>query len=72
MKLCELPNWPPTWSPIQLKGQPATGEIGVLEQVLMQDKSAPKCYLIIRHNNSKYLGSLTFDDPPFADKSIDL
>jgi hypothetical protein len=63
--------WPPVW--IWLSGldktQPAIGEVGVLTQVQFSRTLQSTLFLTIEiANGSRYVGSLKFDNPHFAEK----
>jgi hypothetical protein len=59
-------NWPPVWTQARREGKKTLqGEVGVLEYVHAMAE-APKCYLVIEHNNEHYVGALLFDDRQFA------
>ena len=69
MKLRDHPlllyRWPPTW----LWGGggkyvPATGEVGVLKDVMLcSTEPCEKCLLIMEHEGRKYIGTLLVGDP---------
>ena len=62
-----LANWPPPW--IQVNKQAVKtllGEVGVLENVAVNDRIHNKCYLIIRHEGERYVGCLAFSDVAFC------
>jgi hypothetical protein len=60
-----VPNWPPVWTWIDgEEKQPAKGEIGILKAVLLSRiQPADRCFLLISHQGSDYIGCLLFDDP---------
>lgn len=61
-------RWPPTW----LWGGggryvPATGEVGVLKDVMLcSTEPCEKCLLIMEHEGRKYIGTLLVGDPSFC------
>ena len=61
-------SWPPTW----LWGGgcryvPATGEVGVLKDVMLcSTEPCEKCLLIMEHEGRKYIGILVVGDPSFC------
>jgi len=61
-------NWPPPWKWLDGVGNKyPRGEIGTLKSVLLSKlKRADRCFLLIRYEDSSYLGCLLFDDPAFC------
>lgn len=45
-----------------------TGEVGVLTYVYANSRVSNKCYLIIEHEQQKYIGCLIFDDRSFCEQ----
>jgi hypothetical protein len=68
-----IPNWPPVWVWI---GGPESkrprGEVGTLVEVRIQPEPLHTCFLIIRHEESEYMGCLLFDDQTFLNQMFDL
>jgi hypothetical protein len=68
-----VPNWPPTWTWIDgLADRHPKGEVGILRAVLLSKIEANKCFLLIFHEHSSYLGCLLFDDAVFCSQMINL
>ena len=60
-------NWPPVWSCTDGHNQRPKGEVGTLKEILRTDTQPPnRCFLLISHQGSAYLGCLLFDDPAFC------
>jgi hypothetical protein len=61
-------NWPPTWTWIDgPKDKHPKGEIGILRMVLLsKTMPADRCVLLIRYEQSCYLGPLLFDNQTFC------
>ena len=60
-------NWPPNWTTTRRHpSEKLRGEVGKLEQVLMNDLFPTKVFLIIQHAGFRYMGSMHFDDAAFA------
>jgi hypothetical protein len=61
-------NWPPVW--IWREGgenEHPNGEVGILKAILLSRiQPADRCFLLISHQGSEYLGCLLFDDPAFC------
>jgi hypothetical protein len=47
-------------------GKTVNGEIGVLRYVHANSEVSNKCYLVIDHENEKYVGWIVFDDNAFC------
>jgi hypothetical protein len=64
-------NWPLSWTWLDgVENKYPGGEIGTLKSVLLSKlKRANRCFLLIQHEGSSYLGCLLFDDLAFC-KSI--
>ena len=68
-----LPNWPPVWLCTDGYDQRPKGEIGILKAVLRSDTQPPnRCFLLIYHEGSEYLGCLLFDDEAFCRQVMEL
>jgi hypothetical protein len=63
-----VPNWPPVWNWIE--GRENTfpkGEVGILRWVALTGIRPPdRCYLLMNHEGSSYMGCLLFDDDKFC------
>jgi hypothetical protein len=58
-----VPSWPPRW--IWLEGpedKHPKGEVGILRTVLLSKDRVNRCFLLIFHEESSYMGCLLFDD----------
>lgn len=59
--------WPPAWARVgDNNAAPLTGEIGRLEQVLLNEAVKESIFLLISHEGFNYMGSMTFDDRMFC------
>ena len=68
-----LHNWPPVWSCTDGRNQHPKGEVGTLKAVFRSDMQPPnRCFLLISHEGSEYLGCLLFDDQPQIEEAIRL
>jgi hypothetical protein len=69
-----LSNWPPAWTwRGGQENKPATGEIGVLRDVLRSMvEPCSRVYVIVEHEGEEYMGALLFDDAPFCSQVHDL
>jgi hypothetical protein len=62
-----VPNWPPTWMWIDgREDKHPKGEVGILRTVLRSKDRINKCFLLIFHEESSYMGCLLFDDAIFC------
>jgi hypothetical protein len=60
-------NWPPVWLHSRADGQMRLGgEIGVLKYVHASNRLSNKCYLVIEHERTLYIGCLIFNDIRFC------
>jgi len=60
-------NWPPVWVHSRSDGQmQVNGEFGVLKYVHASNRLSNKCYLVIEHENTQYVGCLIFNDAGFC------
>jgi hypothetical protein len=68
MSYHKLHNWPPAWTWIDgPEYKHPTGEIGILRTVLLSKiRPADRCFLLIRYDESCYLGCLLFEDQAFC------
>src|SRR5215510_10371082 len=68
-----LPNWPPVWLCTDGYDQRPKGEIGILKAVFRSAmQPTNRCFLLIRHEGSEYLGCLLFDDEAFCRQVMEL
>ena len=73
MRYRGLPNWPPVWSCTDGRNHYPKGEVGTLKAVLRSDTQPPnRCFLLISHDGSEYLGCLLFDDEAFCRQVMEL
>jgi len=54
--------WPPLWSRISGKADIPVGEVGILEVAYLSAVTDTKCFLLIQHEGSRFLGTLEFSD----------
>jgi hypothetical protein len=56
-------SWPPVWVMAQKDQAPQTlkGEVGVLRLVYANPQISNKCYLVIQHEDMRYVGCVIFD-----------
>jgi hypothetical protein len=60
-------SWPPEWTTRALDPHDRpTGEIGSLDQALMNDYLSTRIFLFIEFNRDKYMGAMYFDDAKFC------
>jgi len=61
-------SWPPTWTWIEgRENEKPKGEIGTLAEVKLSVIDPPnRCYLVIQHEGSTYMGCLLINDLPFC------
>jgi len=58
-------SWPPTWTLIDgTKKKKPKGEVGILKEVKVS-KTANRCFLVIDHGRSTYVGSILINDFSF-------
>src|SRR5215510_2155609 len=69
-----LPNWPPVWSWTDgLENHHPKGEVGTLKAVFRSAmQPTNRCFLLIRHEGSEYLGCLLFDDEVFCSQVMEI
>jgi hypothetical protein len=63
-------TWPPFW--ITSSGDNASGEIGILQDVLIGVVIPTTLFLFIEFQGSRYVGSMSFDDSISCQKIYDL
>jgi hypothetical protein len=62
-----VPSWPPTWVWIDgPEDKHPKGETGILRAVLLSKDHVNRCFLLIFHQESSYMGCLLFDDKIFC------
>ena len=62
-----MPNWPPAWSTLAIRSKPGPrGEVGTLEEVLMNNLYDDRIFMAILYEGHRYLGCLIFDDASFC------
>jgi hypothetical protein len=62
-----IPNWPPVWLHAKADGEMRlAGEIGVLKYVHASNRLSNKCYLVMEHERTQYVGCLIFNDATFC------
>jgi len=62
-----MPNWPPAWSTLAIRSKPGPrGEVGTLEEVLMNNLYYDRIFMAILYEGYRYLGCLIFDDASFC------
>jgi hypothetical protein len=60
-------TWPPLWTTTRLDpNDKPTGEIGILEKVLVNDLFDNKIFLFVQYQGFRYMGAMHFDDPGFC------
>jgi hypothetical protein len=59
-------SWPPHWQAVGLKRGNTPGEVGILEDVSMNDFIPNKIFLAMEHMNERYITVLAFDDEMFT------
>jgi hypothetical protein len=61
-------SWPPMWTTTRHddNGDEPTGEIGILQQVLMNDLFKHRIFIFIDYQGCRYMGSMAFDDERFC------
>lgn len=61
------PTWPPKWTTTRMDpNDRPVGEIGTLQQPLMNELLDTKIFLFIDYNGSRYMGMMVFDEPKFC------
>jgi hypothetical protein len=67
------PNWPPRWNgPYGPNNPLPEGEVGILVKVETgAAKTVFHCFLVMRHNDQDYYGSMFFDDGIFFTRLLD-
>ena len=73
MSYKHVPNWPPRW--IWIDGpedKHPKGEVGILRAVLLSKDRVNRCFLLIFHQESSYIGCLLFDNHAFCSQIVKL
>jgi len=63
-----VPNWPAVWVRIGPANKRPKGEVGTLVEVKIRAELLHTCFLVIRHEESEYMGCLLFDDQAFLNQ----
>jgi hypothetical protein len=67
MRYRGIPNWPPIWTQARKTvSRTIRGEVGVLEYVHHVDGDSAKIYLVIKHENQSFVGTLLFSHHGFC------
>ena len=62
-------SWPPPWvSSLNGQNVMASGEVGVLKDVWMSEKSRLTIFLAIAFENRRYVGCMALSDAPFCNQ----
>jgi hypothetical protein len=63
-----IPNWPPLWTWVEgQKSKYPQGEVGILLWVRLTGiQPFDRCYLLMNHEDSSYMGCLLFDNDKFC------
>ena len=63
-----VPNWPPTWIWVEgLENKSPKGEVGILIWASLTGIQPPdRCYLLMQHEDSSYMGCLLFENDKFC------
>jgi hypothetical protein len=62
-------SWPPPWvSSLNGVNVAASGEVGVLKDVWMSEKSRLTIFLAISYGNRRYVGCMTLSDASFCNQ----
>ena len=65
-----VPSWPPLWTWVDgPENKSPKGEIGFLISIwasLTGSQPPDRCYLLMNHQRSSYMGCLLFDDDKFC------
>lgn len=67
LKHGKVNTWPPVW--VNTRGgdkKVLRGEVGVLREVIANNFTGNKCFLVIDNENENYVGTLFIDDPAFC------
>lgn len=66
MRYRGVPIWPPVWTQVTENGNKTVrGEVGVLRYVHANPTVSSKCFLVIEHQDERYVGCMILDDQPF-------
>lgn len=59
--------WPPRWTTTRNdKDDTPKGEVGILREALMNNLFGNQIFLVIEHNDNRYMGCMTFSDSIFC------
>jgi hypothetical protein len=68
-----VPTWPPKWTTTRTDANDRpVGEVGTLQQPLMNELMETKIFLFIDYNGSRYMGMLVFDNQKFCSEIFTL
>ena len=60
-------SWPPTWTSTRpVATQRLIGEVGTLQQVLLNNLMNNRIFLFINYQGYRHMGSIQFDDSKFC------
>jgi hypothetical protein len=60
-------TWPPRWTTTRRdQNDKPLGEVGVLEEAMMNDLFDNKIFVFMNYQSSRYMGALHFDDRIFC------
>lgn len=66
-----LQSWPPVWTTTRLDPtDKPSGEIGILEEALMNQLFDNKLFLLINYQGIRYMGAIHLDDASFCSKLL--
>jgi hypothetical protein len=66
-------TWPPKWTTTHHdQSCNPVGEVGVLEQAIMNELFDNRVFLFMMYQGFRYMGALQFDDPVFCYQMYDL
>jgi hypothetical protein len=72
-RLSGFPNWPPVWTTTSHdKSDMPTGEVGILETVVMSNLIDNKVFMFMKVAGVRYMGCLAFDDVTFCGQIFQL
>jgi hypothetical protein len=59
--------WPPVWTPIDpSRDDKPVGEVGILEDVMMNELDDSKIFMFMQYQGLRYTGFMSFDDRMFC------
>jgi hypothetical protein len=71
MKLREYPGWPPQWTPFLGPRVPASGEVGILDDIRISSITGTRCIIVMENLSTTYIGELSFDDDALCSHVVD-